>query len=125
MINEINRQIATNSVGRLFAVIHLCGTQFKVTESDVIAIQGHWPPQPGDELKLEKVLLVGGKDFTLIGRPILNRELVSVNATVIQKTLSHTIAHFRMKPRKQFRRLNCKNSIVINAIIKTLYNYSI
>ncbi|XP_003493639.1 39S ribosomal protein L21, mitochondrial [Bombus impatiens] len=106
VINEINRQIATNSVGRLFAVIHLCGAQFKVTESDVIAIQGHWPPQPGDELKLEKVLLVGGKDFTLIGRPILNKELVSVNATVIQKTLSHTITHFRMKPRKQFRRIN-------------------
>ncbi|XP_076240638.1 mitochondrial ribosomal protein L21 [Calliopsis andreniformis] len=106
VINAINKQIATKSVGRLFAVIHLCGTQFKVTESDIIIVNGHWPPQPGDKLKLEKVLLVGSKDFTLIGRPILNRELVSVDATVIQKTLSHTITRFRMRKRKQFRRLN-------------------
>ncbi|KAK1125784.1 hypothetical protein K0M31_005328 [Melipona bicolor] len=123
VINKINKQIATNQVGRLFAVIYLCGTQFKITENDVIAIEGHWPPQPGDQLNLEKVLLVGGKDFTLIGRPILNRELVSVNATIIQKTLSHTITRFRMKPRKQFKRINFTriprtmlriNSITIN-----------
>ena len=106
VINEINRQIATRSTGRLFAVVHLCGTQFKVTESDVIIVSGHWPPQTGDKLKLEKVLLVGSTDFTLIGRPILNRELVSIDATVIQKTLSHTITRFRMRKRKQFRRLN-------------------
>lgn len=108
VINEINRQIATRSTGRLFAVLYLCGTQFKVTESDVIIVSGHWPPQTGDKLKLEKVLLVGGTDFTLIGRPILNRELVTIDATVIQKTLSHTITRFRMRKRKQFRRLNCK-----------------
>ncbi|XP_076678111.1 mitochondrial ribosomal protein L21 isoform X2 [Andrena cerasifolii] len=106
VINEINRQVATGSTGRLFAVVYLCGTQFKVTESDVIIVSGHWPPQTGDKLKLEKVLLVGGTDFTLIGRPILNRELVSIDATVIQKTLSHTITRFRMRKRKQFRRLN-------------------
>lgn len=107
-INEVNKQIATKSTGRLFAVVYVGGTQFKVTESDVIIVSGHWPPQTGDKLNLEKVLLVGGKDFTLIGRPMLNRDLVSVDATVIQKTLSHTITRFRMKPRKQFRRLNCK-----------------
>ncbi|XP_076759690.1 mitochondrial ribosomal protein L21 [Xylocopa sonorina] len=126
VINEINKQVATNTTGRLFAVIHLCGAQFKITESDVITVQGHWPPQPGDKLRLEKVLLVGSKDFTLIGMPLLNRELVSVNATVIQKTLSHTITRFRMRKRKVFRRLNFYrihrtmlriNSITINADI--------
>ncbi|XP_031825800.1 mitochondrial ribosomal protein L21 [Nomia melanderi] len=106
VINEINKQIATNTTGRLFAVVHLCGTQFKITESDVIIVIGHWAPQPGDKIKLEKVLLVGSKDFTLVGRPILNRELVSVDATVVDKTLSHTIVRFRMRKRKQFRRLN-------------------
>ncbi|OAD59225.1 39S ribosomal protein L21, mitochondrial, partial [Eufriesea mexicana] len=126
VINEINKQIATKSTGRLFAVIHLCGMQFKITESDIITVEGHWPPQPGDKLKLEKVLLVGSEDFTLIGRPILNRELVSIDATIIQKTLSHTIVHFRMKPRKQYRRLKFYriprtmlriNSIIINGDI--------
>ncbi|XP_076175439.1 mitochondrial ribosomal protein L21 [Ptiloglossa arizonensis] len=105
-INEINKQIATQSTGRLFAIIYLCGVQYKVTENDIIIVSGQWLPLPGDKLKLEKVLLIGGMDFTLVGRPLLNRELVSIDATVIQKTLSHTITRFRMKPRKQFRRLN-------------------
>ncbi|XP_015181814.1 PREDICTED: 39S ribosomal protein L21, mitochondrial [Polistes dominula] len=103
---EINKQIATNKVGRLFAVVHICGKQFKITENDIIIVQGHWPPSIGDRIKLEKVLLVGSTDFTLIGRPILNRDLVSINATVIEKTLSSTKYHFRMKKRKQYRRLH-------------------
>ncbi|KAL2748330.1 hypothetical protein V1477_003615 [Vespula maculifrons] len=106
VIKEINKQIATDRVGRLFAIVHICGKQFKITENDIIIMQGYWPPTIGDKLKLEKVLLVGGTDFTLVGRPILNRELVSIDATVIEKTLSHTKYHFRMKKRKQYRRLN-------------------
>jgi len=106
--NEINNQIATDSIGRMFAVVQVCGKQFKITEHDIIIIEGFWPPNIGDQLKLEKVLLVGSKDFTLIGRPILNRELVSVDATVIEKTLSHTKTRFRFRPRKQYRRINCK-----------------
>lgn len=106
--SEINNQIATDRVGRMFAVVQICGKQFKVTEHDIIIIEGFWPPNIGDQLKLEKVLLVGSKDFTLIGRPILNRELVSVDVTVIQKTLSHTKTRFRFQPRKQYRRINCK-----------------
>lgn len=108
MTNEINKQIATNKTGRLFAVVQVCGKQFKVTENDIIIIEGFWPPNIGDHLKLEKVMLIGSTDFTLVGRPILNRELVSVNALVIEKTLSHTKTRFRFRKRKQYRRINCK-----------------
>ncbi|XP_071573213.1 large ribosomal subunit protein bL21m [Temnothorax nylanderi] len=104
--NEINNQIATDKVGRMFAIVQVCGKQFKVTQYDIIIIEGFWPPNIGDTLKLEKVLMVGSKDFTLIGRPILNRELVSIDATVIEKTLSHTKTRFRFRPRKQYRRIN-------------------
>ncbi|XP_012534152.1 39S ribosomal protein L21, mitochondrial [Monomorium pharaonis] len=104
--NEINNQIASDMTGRMFAIVQVCGKQFKVTEHDIIIIEGFWPPNIGDKLKLEKVLLVGSKDFTLIGRPILNRELVSIDATVIEKTLSHTKTRFRFRPRKQYRRIN-------------------
>lgn len=108
MINEINDQIATNKTGRLFAIIQVCGKQFKVTENDIIIVEGFWPPNIGERLKLEKVLLMGSTDFTLVGRPILNRELVSVEALVIEKTLSHTKTRFRFRKRKQYRRINCK-----------------
>lgn len=114
VIAEINNQIATEKAGRLFAVVHLCGKQFKVTTNDIIVVQGYWPPNPGDKLLLEKVLLVGGTDFSLVGKPILSKELVSVDATVIEKTFSTTKTHFRFKPRKQYRRINCKGPYILS-----------
>jgi large subunit ribosomal protein L21 len=52
--------------------------------------------------------LVGSSDFSLIGRPVLSPELVSVHATVIEKALSHIKTVFKKKKRKQFQRINCK-----------------
>ncbi|XP_058788757.1 large ribosomal subunit protein bL21m isoform X2 [Phymastichus coffea] len=101
----INEQVAEDKTGRLFAIVHLAGKQFKITESDILVIKGYWAPNPGDQIKLEKVLLVGGTDFTLVGRPILNRELVSIDAVVIEKTMSHTVTEFRFRKRKQYRRI--------------------
>ncbi|XP_015124681.1 39S ribosomal protein L21, mitochondrial [Diachasma alloeum] len=123
---KINNQLETGNTSRLFAVVQVAGKQFKVTENDLIIIQGYWPPSPGDKLKLEKVLLVGGTDFTVVGRPLLNRELANVDATVIEKTMSHTKTEFRMRRRKQYRRIHFRrvqhtvlriNSININRAI--------
>lgn len=51
--------------------------------------------------------MLSGIDFSLIGRPLVERGLVNVHATVIEKTLSHTKTHFRKKRRKQYKRINC------------------
>ncbi|GFG32617.1 hypothetical protein Cfor_12368 [Coptotermes formosanus] len=106
IISKVNNQLLQQNEGRLFAVVHICGKQFKVTTEDLIIIEGNWAPQLGDQIKLEKVLLVGGSDFTLIGRPIVSPELVSVHATVIEKALSHIKTIFKKKPRKQYQRIN-------------------
>jgi large subunit ribosomal protein L21 len=58
-------------VGRLFAVVYINGRQRKITTEDIIIVEGQFPPDIGDRIKLEKVLLVGSKDFTVIGRPML------------------------------------------------------
>ena len=47
------------------------GSQFKVTTEDVIVVRNHFYPTIGDKIRLEKVLLVGGKDFTVFGKPIV------------------------------------------------------
>ncbi|XP_016944252.3 large ribosomal subunit protein bL21 [Drosophila suzukii] len=107
---RINRQVQKSEQGRLFAVVHLCGKQFKITPGDVILVEGYWPPTIGDEISLDKVLLAGARDFTLVGRPILEPGLVSVKATVVEKTLSHTKTHFRKKRRKQYMRINFQRS---------------
>lgn len=83
-------------------------------------MEGQWPPSIGDQIRLDKVLLAGGRDFTLIGAPLLDKGLVDVQATVIEKTLSHTKTNFRKKKTKQFMRINferCQNTMLrINSI---------
>lgn len=104
IIKIVNEAVIQNN--RLFAVVHICGKQFKVTDNDLVLIDGYWPPNVGDRIKFQKVLLVGGKDFTLIGRPILDQDTVSVTATVVDKDLSHTRTNFQRIKRKQYMRIN-------------------
>ncbi|CAH1399355.1 unnamed protein product [Nezara viridula] len=106
VIANVNEQIKNGTEGRLFAVVYICGKQFKVTPEDIIIIEGYWPPQNGDEIKCEKVMLIGGLDFTLVGRPILPQGLATVTATVIEKDLSHTKTIFFKRRRKQYQRIN-------------------
>uniref|UniRef100_A0A023EIK7 Large ribosomal subunit protein bL21m n=1 Tax=Aedes albopictus TaxID=7160 RepID=A0A023EIK7_AEDAL len=105
-LEDVNKQVQSGTEGRLFAVVQLCGKQFKITSGDVIIVEGYWPPTNGDQIRLDKVLLAGGKDFSLIGRPLVPQGLVEVRATIIEKSLSHTKTHFRKKRRKQYMRIN-------------------
>ncbi|XP_065359490.1 large ribosomal subunit protein bL21m [Calliphora vicina] len=120
IFNNVNQQLTKSEEGRMFAVVHLSGKQFKVTAGDIILVEGYWPPTIGDEIRLEKVLLAGAKDFTLIGAPLLEPGLVDVKATIIEKTLTHTKTHFKKKRRKQYLRINFQRSpntmIRINSI---------
>lgn len=102
---KINDLTVTNKQGRLFAVVHIAGKQRKITDGDLIIIEGYWPPNIGDKISLDKVLMVGAADFTLIGRPLVQKGLVNVEATVIEKTLSHTKTNFKKKRRKQYMRI--------------------
>lgn len=111
IFNNVNQQLSKSEEGRMFAVVHLSGKQFKVTAGDIILVEGYWPPTIGDEIRLEKVLLAGAKDFTLIGAPLLEPGLVDVKATIIEKTLTHTKTHFKKKRRKQYLRINFQRSI--------------
>lgn len=55
VIEKVNNQIAQQGEGRLFAVVHLCGKQFKITSGDIILVEGYWPPNIGDKIRLDKV----------------------------------------------------------------------
>ncbi|PAV83749.1 hypothetical protein WR25_13318 [Diploscapter pachys] len=70
---------------RLFAVVYVGGKQWKVTQDDLIVIFGNNPLKVGDEIKLEKVLMLSGKNFSLFGRPFLDRAKVHVDAVVVEK----------------------------------------
>lgn len=106
ILKKIDSLVAKGDEGRLFAVVHLCGKQFKITDGDIVLLEGYWPPTTGDKIRLDKILLAGGKDFTLIGTPMLKPGIVDIQATIIEKTLTHTKTNFRKRKRRQYMRIN-------------------
>jgi large subunit ribosomal protein L21 len=98
----VNNQIETNDYGRLFAVVMLGWHQHKLTAGDVLMVNHDVGAKPGQKIKLEKVLLVGSKDFTLIGRPLLPKDLLSVEATVVEKNLSQTKIAQKFRKRQNY-----------------------
>ncbi|OWR55403.1 Mitochondrial ribosomal protein L21 [Danaus plexippus plexippus] len=105
VITTCNKLIE-DRVSRNFAIVHLLGKQWRVTDGDLLVVEGHWPPNIGDKIRLDKVLLAATKDFSLIGRPLVQPGLVNVTATVISKGLSHTKTHFKKKRRKQYMKIH-------------------
>lgn len=58
VFDNVNDLLKRQCEGRLFAVVHLCGKQFKVTAGDIILVEGYWPPATGDKIRLDKVSFV-------------------------------------------------------------------
>ncbi|XP_060117181.1 large ribosomal subunit protein bL21m-like [Heteronotia binoei] len=104
LLQKVNELIANQQYGRLFAVVHFASRQWKVTSEDLILIEGHIPAECGDRIRMEKVLLVGAEDFTLLGRPLLRKDLVCVEATVIEKTESWPKINMRFRRKCHFQR---------------------
>merc|ERR1712192_90037 len=93
LVKETQDRINTSLVsdpGRLFAVLRIRGHQQKVTTGDLVMVLADLGAPLGSKIRLEKLLAVGSKDFTLLGRPILPRDLAVVEATVLEITLSRT-----------------------------------
>jgi len=84
---------------RLFAVVHLFGRQRIVTNGDLVLFNNHLPLKCGQMLLLNKCLVLGGKDFSIIGRPLVDRELFKIEATVVEKTMTDHMCHYRHEPR--------------------------
>ncbi|XP_003742749.1 uncharacterized protein LOC100898504 [Galendromus occidentalis] len=104
VLGAVNDQIEKGTHSRLFAVIYLHGKQFKVTAEDIIAVNTVMPVGIGETIRLNKILLAASTDFTLIGRPLLDQDLVRVYATVIERTLGHEYRIFKFRQRTRYQR---------------------
>uniref|UniRef100_A0A8C4WQX4 Large ribosomal subunit protein bL21m n=1 Tax=Gopherus evgoodei TaxID=1825980 RepID=A0A8C4WQX4_9SAUR len=104
VVQKVNEMITTGQYGRLFAVVHFASKQWKVTSEDLILMENVLPAECGDRIRLEKVLLVGADDFTLIGKPLLGKDLVRVEATVIEKTESWPRINMKFWKRHNYQR---------------------
>ena len=104
VLDLVNDQIESGSYGRLFAVVMLGWHQHKVTSGDILMVNHDIGAKPGQRIKLDKVLLIGSKDFTLMGRPLLPKDLHLVEATVVEKNLSQTKICQKFRKRQQYLR---------------------
>lgn len=98
-VNHPELQIANEE---LFAVLNLNGSQFKVGKDDVI-MANHLDVQVGDKLLFDQVLLVGSRDYTVLGKPFVPG--VEITATVEEQTTTQRLNVFKMRRRTGYKRL--------------------
>ncbi|ETL85858.1 ribosomal protein L21 [Phytophthora nicotianae] len=87
-----------------FAVVKLAGTQYKVTQGDVVITEKIKEAKVGEIMDIDEVLLLGNVNQTIVGRPIV--EGAKVRARVEEQTLDAKIDIFKKKRRKNYRRWN-------------------
>lgn len=87
----------------LFAVVQINQKQFKVAKGDLVMANHIKGVVVGDQLAINQVLLVGARDFTVIGQPMV--ENASVLVTVEEQTHLQPRNIFHMRRRTGFKDL--------------------
>ncbi|KAM7270620.1 hypothetical protein ACFE04_029834 [Oxalis oulophora] len=88
----------------IFAVVQIGSHQFKVSNGDYIFAEKLKFCDVNDKLILNKVLLLGSENQTIIGRPIVPE--AAVHAVVEEHALDAKVIIFKKKRRKNYRRKN-------------------
>ncbi|GAB4831187.1 hypothetical protein Ancab_005195 [Ancistrocladus abbreviatus] len=86
----------------LFAVVQIGSHQFKVSNGDCIYTEKLKCCDVNDKLILNKVLLLGSSNQTIVGRPIVPD--AAVHAVVEEHALDAKVIIFKKKRRKNYRR---------------------
>ncbi len=76
------KQEDINSIDK-FAVFQILGSQHKVTIDDVVIADKIENIDIGQQLTFDEVFLVGQKDKTIIGRPVVPGAKVNLNQLII------------------------------------------
>lgn len=86
----------------MYAIIRDRGMQYRVEEGQVVEIALIDSAEPGSQIELGEVLMVGGGDQTLVGSPVI------AGAKVLAKVLGDgkgaKIIVFKYKNKKRYRR---------------------
>ena len=85
-----------------FAIVEFSGTQYKITLDDVIVADHIESYDIGQKIPIDKVLMIGTKETTFVGRPYITG--AKVIATVEEKAKDKKVIAFKMRRRKNSRR---------------------
>ncbi len=84
----------------MYAVVEIAGKQYKVTNNDEILVPTR-KEKPGDKVKFDRVLLLGGDKEITVGHPLVSG--ASVEATVLDGARGEKVIVFKKKKRKGYR----------------------
>lgn len=87
---------------RVFAVVELAGTQFKVTPDDVVFVNQLKGVEVNDVVALDRVLLLGSRSHTVVGRPYVPG--TAVLAAVEEHFRDGKVHVFKKRARKRYRK---------------------
>ncbi|MFA7620509.1 MAG: 50S ribosomal protein L21 [Aminobacteriaceae bacterium] len=82
-------------------IVETCGKQYRVQEGDLLKVES-LGLEEGSQVILDKVLLVGRDNSTVIGSPYV--EGASVSASVTENGRDPKIIVFKYKSKKNYRR---------------------
>ncbi len=101
----------------MYAVIKTGGKQYRISEGDVLRIEKR-DAEPGQEIVLDQVLLVGEGDTVEVGSPYLAN--VRVRAEVLAQRKSKKIVVLKFKRRKNYRRKQGHRQLYTGIRIKAI-----
>jgi large subunit ribosomal protein L21 len=89
---------------KLFSVIEVGGKQYKVTLRDIVTCDRLNGVDVGQTIPLERVLMVGGRHYTIIGQPYIGTDYFRLYATVLEQGKGPKMYIERFKRRKNYDR---------------------
>ncbi|MBN2226776.1 MAG: 50S ribosomal protein L21 [candidate division Zixibacteria bacterium] len=87
----------------MYAVFESGGLQFNVAEGNTVKVP-HLTANPGENISLDKVLLINDGDNAKIGNPYLDS--AHIEAEVIQQGLAEKLTVYKFRKRTKYRRHN-------------------
>lgn len=86
----------------VYAVVETGGKQYRVQEGDVFRIE-RLEGEAGQEIVLDKVLMIGGENAVKWGTPLVSG--ASVTAEIVSQARADKILVFKYKSKKNYRRM--------------------
>jgi large subunit ribosomal protein L21 len=85
----------------MYAIVETGGKQYRVREGDILRVE-KMEGEPGQEILLDKILLVGEGDGVRVGTPFL--EDVCVRGEILAQRRDRKVLVFKFKRRKDYRK---------------------
>lgn len=100
-----------------YAIVETGGKQYKVAEGDHISVEKLDATQ-GDEVRLDRVLLVNKGGDVQVGTPTV--EGAAVVAKVQRQDRDRKIVVFKYKPKKRYRRKSGHRQAITRLVIEKI-----